>query len=157
MLVNSLIISKLLYLLPVFGGTQRKYLDKMQVTLNNSARFVTGLGNRTNKRTLMTACDWLDIDELILYHSLSQLWRVVHLQVPLHIFRKLTILNEYRIVTSVPRLQNTESSFRWKMTVEWNNLSVSIRCLQSLPAFKKQVKKWILSRRAPNPGTIHLD
>ena len=66
LLVNALIISRILYLLPVYGGTHRKYLDKLQVTINNAAQFVMGQGKRANKRTLMEMCNWLDIDELVI-------------------------------------------------------------------------------------------
>ena len=37
LLANAFIISRILYLLPVYGGTERKYLDKLQVTINNAA------------------------------------------------------------------------------------------------------------------------
>ena len=44
LLATGLIISKLIYLLPVYGGTCKKYIDKLQVVQNNAARFVTGHG-----------------------------------------------------------------------------------------------------------------
>ena len=53
LLANGLIISKILYLLPIFCRTQRKYLDKLQVVINNTAYFVTGMGKRAKKQNLM--------------------------------------------------------------------------------------------------------
>ena len=42
-LASGLILSKMLYLLPIYGGTQQKYLSKLQTIMNNSIRHVTGL------------------------------------------------------------------------------------------------------------------
>ena len=137
LLANGLIVSRLLYLLPVFGGTEKKYRDKLQIVLNNTARFVTGMGKRASKKALMNACGWLDINEMIVYHSLSQMWRIVHLQVPLHIHRKLNINQDFHIETTIPRIKNTESSFRWKNVAIWNQLSDEMKSMQSLPVFKK--------------------
>ena len=86
-----------------------------------------------------------------MYHSMSQMWRLINLKVPFHIYRKFTINEDFTVETTHPRIQNTESSFRWKSTVTWNNLSEDIRCLQSLPTFKKHVNKWIIDRRVPDP------
>ena len=152
LLANAFIISRLLYLLPVYGGTDRKYLNKLQVIINNTARFVTGLGRRINKQTLMEACGWLDIDELVQYHSLVQLWRIINLKVPMHIYRKLIINENFTVETLNPRLQNTMTSFRWWTIRAWNDLSQDIRSIQTLPNFKKQVKIWIIEKWAPNPG-----
>ena len=77
LLATGLVISKLVYLLPVYGGTCKKYLDKLQVVLNNTARFVTGIGKRVKKVTLINATGWL-----VIYHSVLQMWRVTRLKVP---------------------------------------------------------------------------
>ena len=61
LLVNGLLLSKILYLLPLYGGTQQKYLNKIQVIMNNSIRFVTGLHKRSKTRTLMESVGWMEI------------------------------------------------------------------------------------------------
>ena len=43
LLANRLILSEILYLLPLYGGMHGKYLNKIQVTMNNTLRFITGL------------------------------------------------------------------------------------------------------------------
>ena len=42
LLANDLILGKINYLLPLYGGTPTKYLDKIQVILNNTVWFITG-------------------------------------------------------------------------------------------------------------------
>ena len=49
-LASSLIVSKLMYLIPIWGGTTRNYMTKLQVTLNNTARFVTGIVKELRQR-----------------------------------------------------------------------------------------------------------
>ena len=34
----------------------------------------------------------------------------------------------------------------------WNQLNEDVRLQKSLPTFKRAVKKWIVSRRVPDPG-----
>ena len=40
LLINGYVMNQILYLIPLWSGTCEKYLQKLQVTLNNSARFV---------------------------------------------------------------------------------------------------------------------
>ena len=157
LLATGLIVSRLVYLLPVYGGTCRKYFNKLQVVLNNTARFVTGLGKRTSKRPLMVACGWLDIEEMIVYHSILQMWRTINLKVPLYLYRKLTINEDTTIETTIPRLQNTQIGYRWQTVQNWNELSQDIRENKSLISFKKQVKKWLVEKRTPDPGPVEMD
>ena len=82
LLVNGLLLSRILYLLPLYGGTYMKYLRKIQVVMNNAIRFVTGLLRRTKTRILMEAVGWLDVHELIDYHSLLLAWRIIKLRKP---------------------------------------------------------------------------
>ena len=50
LLANGLIISKILYLIPMWGGLPVTETRKIQVLLNKTARFVTGL-SRKNEDT----------------------------------------------------------------------------------------------------------
>ena len=47
-LATGMIVSQINYIIQVWGGTERKYLKKVQVLLNDTARFVTGLPRRTS-------------------------------------------------------------------------------------------------------------
>ena len=67
LLINGHLMSLILYL---WAGTSTKYLQKIQVTLNNSARFITGKSKRTKTLELMASCNWMTIWELGTYHSL---------------------------------------------------------------------------------------
>ena len=53
LLVTGIILSKLVYLIPVWGNTYPKYLNKAQAILNNAARLITGKSKITSSRILM--------------------------------------------------------------------------------------------------------
>ena len=75
-LANGLILSKILYILPIYGGTYKKYLTKIQVIMNKTIRFVMKKNCRAKTRDLMESVGWLEIDELAIFHSLLMMWRV---------------------------------------------------------------------------------
>ena len=107
LLVNGLLISKILYLLLIYGGTQAKYLKKLQIILNDAAQFITGFGRRCNKLTLMEAVAWLDIVELTEMHTLNLTWRILRSRQPRNLADKFEMSPDNEIMTNIPRIQNT--------------------------------------------------
>ena len=151
MLTNGLFMSKLCYLLQIWGAASRKLQNKVQVTMNKAARFVTGWSKRTNTTKLMQACNWLLIKELITYQSLISLWNILHRKIPHEISEQLTFDNELLITTKPPRLMLTSSSFKFRSIGQWNQLDVRVRQEQTLPRFKKSLKTWIIQQRPIEP------
>ena len=125
-------------------------MDKLQTIMNNSIRFVMGMGKRTKTRILMESANWLDIHELEELHSLMLMWKVVRLNSPQYMADRIEINEENLISTQYPRLQNSLRGFRWKSTAQWNNMDPELREELSLPRFKKNVRRWIVNRRPPN-------
>ena len=121
-LANGLILSKILYILPIYGGTCNKYLKKIQVLMNKTIRFVTKKNRRTKTRELMEAVGWLEIEELSIFHSLLMMWRIVCLNSPRYFENKITENENNELNTNAPRLQNTESGFRWRTVKVWNEM-----------------------------------
>ena len=140
-----------LYLLPIWAGTCNKYLNKIQVTLNNAARFITNMPKRAKTQALMTAVDWLNIWELGKFHSLITAWKMVHFKTPKNLTDKITTDENLNMETSTPRLQNTLSSFRWRCMDDWNILPQEIKNCPNLSRFKLQLRKLIISKRVQNP------
>ena len=64
-LVNGLLLSKLRYLMPLWGSVSESLLNKAQILLNTAARWITGLGRKTKIRTLMEAAGWTTIREQV--------------------------------------------------------------------------------------------
>ena len=150
-LANGMINSRIIYLIQVWGGTETKYLKKIQTILNETARFVTGMPRRTSTRTLMLSCNWLYVCEQVNYHSMILLWNIVNRSTPPSLSSLINVDENCRLSTTRARLQITRTSFRWRSIPLWNDLQDDIRLCQSLPRFKLKLRKWIIEQR-PRPG-----
>ena len=148
-LATNLIISKLVYLVPLWGGATFNYLRKAQILMNRAARFVTCLPKKTRIRTLLEKCNWLDVIEMTTYHSLLQVWKIIRTGKPEYLRRRITVQPDNTISTTKPRLQFTATCFRWRTTDQWNSLPEDIRGLLNFKPFKQQLRKWILDQRLP--------
>ena len=122
-------------------------LDKLQCVQNNTARFVTGKGRRVKKWELLEDCNWMDVRELIDFHSMTNLWKIIWKQAPLHLHRKIHMNEEHFISTERPRLKTTEASLRFRGIGLWNSFPKELRQLENFPKFKKKLKSLILERR----------
>ena len=152
LLAEGLILSKILYTLSLYGGLQQKYMNKMQIILNKTDRVISGLGRRAKMTEIMKEIKWLNMKELIDYHSLTFLWRIIRHQAPLHIVIRLSLEDKANISVRKPRLQNSERLFTWRTVQLWNEMSQEMKVQKSLPIFKWAVKKWILNKQTPEPG-----
>ena len=66
---------------------------------------------------------------------------------PGHLRTRLNIEDNWKVTLPRTRIQFTERGFRWKTSRSWNELPESIRSEQSIAAFKKQLKSWIVDQR----------
>ena len=149
LLANGYIISQIIYLIPLWGGICPKYSKKIQVVMNNTARWITGMGNRTSSMKLMIKCNWMNLQELSSLHSLTTLWKILRLNKPRTLKIKFEIDEHDVISTSKPRLKCTKENFRHRTTGLWNSLPSEIRGILQFKRFKVSVMKWILGKRNP--------
>ena len=89
LLANGLFLSKLLYLLPMWGGLTNRDAKKVQILLNKCARMVLGVGRRIRTRALMIGCRWLYFRELVDYHSMVQMFKLVNIGTPTNLRNKI--------------------------------------------------------------------
>ena len=139
LLANAFMISRIIYLLPLCGGTSAKYTKKVQIMMNMTARWVTGSGRRTRSLKLMKACKWLNLNELTKLHSLITMWKIVRYNTPRNLSLKVDLDANNFISTSIPRLRCTEDNFRHRTTQLWNTLPAEVRGISQLPRFKSSV------------------
>ena len=121
-LSNGLILSKIMYMIPIWGGTHQVHMRKVQKILNMTARFVNNCGRKWKTQKLMESCGWFTANELVVYHSLITLWKILYLQIPGQLFEKYEIQEDMKITTNRPRLQITSNYFRWRSCNDWNKL-----------------------------------
>ena len=93
--------------------------------------------------------------------TLTFAWKTIKLKKPRHIYDNITINEDNNIETRAPRLQNSETSLRWRMVKEWNSIPQEMKSIPSLPRFKNSIKRWLKSCRdldtdtdvtTPQPG-----
>ena len=148
-LANALVMSKLIYLITLWGNTTQNMIDRAQRTQNIAARYVTGHNRTTNTNKLLADCGWLSIRELTTYYSNIQFWKTLKWGKPKYLRDRLQIEDEDRISTEIPRLLLTELSFRCRTTTTWNTLPWTLRTMDTLKHFKSGLRTWILENREP--------
>ena len=146
-LAEGLVLSRIKYLLPLWGGTTDNLIRKVQVIVNNLARTVTGMGRRTSTVTLMKQCDWLTVKEMVFYFSITEMWRNIHLQKPKYFSSTFKLDNQGLSDNTVPRLKTTNHSYKWRVTQNWNSMSEELRTCKKLPLLKKKLKQWLIGGR----------
>ena len=68
-MARGLVISKLTYLVSIWGGGTENLISKAQILLNKTARWASGLPKRTKIITLMESLDWLTVKEMTMTNS----------------------------------------------------------------------------------------
>ena len=101
-LANSLIISRLAYLVAIWGSSTGNQTRRAQVLMNTVAHWITGMKKSSRVRTLMEAVGWLTITEMNLLHSCVLMWKLIHLKKPGHLASRITVGNEGKIETAEP-------------------------------------------------------
>ena len=149
-LANSLILSKLLYVMPLWGSLSNKYLRKTQATLNRVARWVLNADKSVKTGDLMDRCRWQTVKEMIEMTSTVALWKILRDKNPRQISEKLTINEEGKLITVRPRLQICRNGFTWKTVKMWNKLPTETKEIEELHLFKKRLKEIIRNRRTIN-------
>ena len=112
MVANATIMSTMVYMMPVWGGTEEYIIKAAQVIQNRAARLVTKLSWYTPQRILLKQTNWLSIRQLIAYHTILQLWRAKKNMEPKYIFSNINRKPNYRTRSVAAGVPNTEGYFR---------------------------------------------
>ena len=154
MIANGVFISKLIYLIPLWGGACRYLLKMLQVIQNKAARYVTRSSWSTSTRDLLRQCNWLSVTQLSAYHSLVMTHKTMLSQQPKYLHDKfgsqypcntrLAASSKIRIDASFnAELSLAHSSFRWRASKLYNELPLEIRSETKMIRFKATLKKWV--------------
>ena len=155
MVANGIFLSKLCYLIQVWGGCEQYLLTALQTLQNRAARSVTGLSWFTPARVLLNKCKWLSVKQLVLYQSILLAHKIASQRTPVSLTEKMNTVHPYRtrqastgsirfgenFSSSDGRAQN---SFCYRATKDYNIIPAKMRSIKSLPTFKSKLKQWIL-------------
>ena len=156
MVANGIFMSKVIYLIALWGGCETYLLKSLQIVQNKAARAVTKLSWDTPIKTLLLQCNWMSVNQLVFYHSVVTLHKVIHTEYPKYLHNKVMsqfpyntrqkTSNAIRIGPQFDaRLDLAQKSFRWRSVKYWNNVPDSIRKITKTENFKKLLKNWVLN------------
>ena len=155
MLANGLFMSKLIYLIPLWGGCEDFLIKSLQVAQNKAARTVTRLGFYTSADTLLKQCGWLSVSQLAFYHTVVLLFKVRKTQQPKYLFEMTSSAEnsrygarsnqagKLRVNGQMPKQTINCNSFKWRSVQCWNQLPIQLRQCENMVHFKKSLKTWV--------------
>ena len=140
MFADGLFMSKLIYLIPLWGGCEKFLIKALQVVQNKAARSVTRLGIFTPVKTLLKQCGWLSVHQLVFFHTVVLLFKTLQNESPDYLYSmavtdynyktrakdsgKLRLVSEYKVDHEL-----NLKSYRWRSIRSWNQLP-----LDSIPS-----------------------
>ena len=97
MVANGIVMSKLVYLITLWGGAQQYLLKSLLVQQLTAARVVCGFNCwGWSKRKLLDKVGWLSVRQLIVYHTVLQAHKTINSCVPRPLHSDLSTIHPYR-------------------------------------------------------------
>ena len=155
MIAEGIFMSKLSYVIALWGGCGVILKKCLQVLQNKAAQVVTRKDWNTSSKLMLQQCGWLSVNQLAFYHSVLLVFRVRLSKSPKYMYMMHNSWSYpyttrqannglIRVVTR-PRLEMVKSSFRWRAANFFNQLPLEIRTCTTLESFKRGVKPWIMN------------
>ena len=154
MVANGIILSKLCYLIQLWGGTEAYLLKSLQVLQNRAARIVIGCSWFTPTRTLLKKCNWLSVKQMIFYQSVILTHKIVKNGSPFYLAQKMSTTHAYRTRQATAggirygelfasTQSRTQDSFCYRTAGQYNSIPAEIRSITYFPKFKTKLKQWV--------------
>ena len=118
------LISKLCYLIQLWGGAEAYLLKSLQVLQNRAARAVTGCSCFTSTKTLLQKCNWLSVQQLIFYQSVILAHKIVTTGSPYYLAQKMSTSHPYRTRQGSTGSIRFGENFSYKSTLAQNSFGI---------------------------------
>ena len=129
---NGVVISKLSYLITLWGGAKQYLMNMLQVQQMTAARLVCGFGSwRLSRRKLLNRVGWLSVKQLIFYHTVLQVHKTLGNGLPLSLYNDL--YNDYARSTrnaevgNLRQVKRCRSTFQYRAVQFYNSVPADIR------------------------------
>ena len=152
MLAEGIFTSKLTYLIALWGGCEAGMMKALQISQNKVARLVARVDWDTPVREIFNQVGWLSVQQLAFYHSVLLVYNVKATKQPRYLSHMFNWSYKYNTrqadrgqirLEGRPRLELTNSSFKWRAARQFNQLPMNILNCKSIKEFKVKVKIWI--------------
>ena len=171
MISDRILSSLIIYCIQVYGNvfgvqnndeTSRRYTsfsradcNKLQVLQNKVLKLQTGLPRDFPTKDLLSKTKELSINQLIAFHTLIQMHKIIVNKKPSSISRKCVVRNPHdgitfphRITSTITpvnkRLNLTRAGFIYRGTALFNQLPLPLRTCTKTNKFKEDAKHWVL-------------
>ena len=143
-LANGIIMSKIIYMITIWGSARPSWINAIQRIQNKAARYVTRMNRYTRITKLMKDCKWLSVNQLNTYHSILLL-RKVWFNTGFGILRQGLEMDRNGMFKQLPgRINMVRDSWKRRTIVSWNLLPVELRNEMDLSVFKNNLKEPIV-------------
>ena len=149
MIADGIVMSKLTYLITLWGGAQQYLLNALQVQQLSAARVGCGFGCWFWSRSrLLKKVGWLSVKQLVFFHTVMQAHKTISTGVPKALHQSLSNSYPYRtrraatgLIRNGDGLSST-SSFKYRAMQYYNSVPSSIRT-GSIASVKRKLKLWV--------------
>ena len=149
MVANGVVISKLVYLITLWGSAQQYLLKALQVQQLTAARTVCGFNSwGWSKKKLLDKVGWMSIRQLIYFHTVLQAHKTLTTGLPRPLSASLPTDHPYQTRNATMgniRFGDTFSStstFKYRAMMWYNSIPGSVKT-GSLPTVKQKLKNWV--------------
>ena len=151
MVANGIVMSKLTYLITLWGGTKEYLLNALQIQQLVAARAVCGFeSTRWSKRQLLRKVGWLSVRQLVFFHTVLQAHKTLITGVPklLHHDLTLTYPRVTRCATGGQLRQGSgfvsKGTFKYRAIQNFNMVPADVKT-GSTANVKTKLKKWVIA------------
>ena len=136
MIADGIFMSKLVYLIPLWGGIYKGLIKSLQTLQNKAARAVSRMNWFTPTADLLRQCGWMSVHQLSVYHTVILAYKVMQAKAPKYLYTMFNTEYPYetrqadsgRIRNGItPELEISKDSFRRRATELYNQRPAVIR------------------------------
>ena len=149
MVANGIVMSKLVYLITLWGSAKQYLLKAIMFQQLTAARAVCGFNSwGWSKKKLLDRVGWLSVRQLIFFHSVLQAHKTITIGVPRPLHESISTDHPYRTRSAAHGLirfgesfSGPSSTFRYRAMNWYNSVPTKVRT-GSLVTVKKKLKQW---------------
>ena len=151
MIANGAVMSRMVYLITVWGGAQQYLLKSLQVQQLTAARTVCGFySHGWSKGKLLDRVGWLSVRQLIQFHTILQAHKTIRTGQPRPLFHSIST-DHPRNTRSAASFQirfgesfRARSTFKYRALQWYNSVPATVKT-GSLATVKRKLKAWVKS------------
>ena len=149
MVANGIFMSKLCYLIQLWGNCEKYLIKTLQVLQNKAARLVTGKSWFTSTRRLLKDCNWMSVQQLVFFHTVLQTHKILLSGTPTYFSQRISTQHPYKTRQaaggSIWRGDEVtcKGNFSQRGSQAYNSIPPHIRNSGSLPTFKYKLRQWV--------------